>query len=220
VISSTKTNAIKAARSMIRLSCSLQDKQKVLSKYDATLPNGDLFISRSSAFKTTLSVQKDFCKDPEIISLDFNITAATKQSSVAVSGYIRDSLKRVISLMKQSSFKQVTFHLVELTKQISNFVFENSLINLWWNEVSATRGPLYFILPFFHDLSSNTPVFFNTYLSGDSIYFMMEATKLFFFKKCLGQKNKALDSAFAYESTESYRDCICLTYKGAPSYQL
>jgi hypothetical protein len=44
-------------------------------------------------------VQKDFCKDPEITAIDIKIAAATKQSSVAVLGYIRDSLKRVITLM-------------------------------------------------------------------------------------------------------------------------
>jgi RNase P/RNase MRP subunit p29 len=80
------------------------------------LPNGDPFIPRSAAFKTTLLVQKVFCKDPEITALDLKIAAAPKQSSVSVSGYIRDSLKRVITLMAQEKVKQVAFHLVELTK--------------------------------------------------------------------------------------------------------
>jgi hypothetical protein len=109
---------------MIRLSCSLQDKQTVLSKYDAALPNGDPFIPRSAAFKTTLLVKKDFCKDPEITALDLKIAAATKQSSVSVSGYNHDILKRVITLISQEKVKQVAFHLVELTKHISNCVFE------------------------------------------------------------------------------------------------
>jgi RNase P/RNase MRP subunit p29 len=108
---------------MIRLSCSLQEKQKALSKYEAALPNGDLFIPRSAAFKTTLPIQKDFCKDPEITSIDLKIAAAAKKSSVAVSGYIRDSLKGVITLTTQEKVKQVTFHLVEFTKHISNCVF-------------------------------------------------------------------------------------------------
>jgi RNase P/RNase MRP subunit p29 len=173
---------IKAARSMIRLSCSLQDKQKVLSKYDAAFLNGDLFIPRSAAFKTTLSVQKDFCKDPEITAIDMKIAAATKRSSVAVSGYIRDSLKRVITLMTQEKVKQVAFHLIELTKHISNCVFENSLTNLPWTEVSRTRRPLYCVLPFIDDLANNTPGFFSTYLSCRADEFRLEATKLFFFK--------------------------------------
>jgi RNase P/RNase MRP subunit p29 len=173
---------IESARSMIRLSCTLQDKQKVLSKYDAALPNGDPFIRRSAAFKTTLSVQKDFCKDPEITALDLKIAAATKQSSVDVSGYIRDSLKRVIILMTQENVNQVAFHLVELTKHIRNFVFENSLTNLRWTGVSATHRPLYCILPFIDGLTSNTPGVFSAYLSCRSIDFRMEATRLFFLK--------------------------------------
>jgi RNase P/RNase MRP subunit p29 len=181
---------------MIRLSRSLQDKQKVLSKYDAALPNGNPFIPRSAAFKTTLSVQKEFCKDPEITAIDIKIAAATKQSSVAVSGYIRDSLKRVITLMTQEKVKHVAFHLVELTKHISNCVFENSLTNLWWNEVSSTRRPLYCVLPFIDDLTNNTPGFFSTYLSCRADDFSMEATKLFFFKECLNKTNEAMDTAF------------------------
>jgi RNase P/RNase MRP subunit p29 len=83
-------------------------------------------------------VQKYFCKDPEITAIDLKIAATRKQSSVAVSGYIRDSLKRIITLMTQEKVKQVAFHLVELTKHIRNCVFENSLTNLRWTEVSAT----------------------------------------------------------------------------------
>jgi RNase P/RNase MRP subunit p29 len=89
------------------------------------LPNGDPFIPRSAAFKTSMPVQKDFCKDPEITALDSKIAAATKQSSVDVSGYIRDSLKRVITLMTQEKVNQVAFYLAKLTKHINNFLFKN-----------------------------------------------------------------------------------------------
>jgi RNase P/RNase MRP subunit p29 len=188
---------IKAARSMIRISCSLQDKQKVLSKYDATLPNDDPFIPRSAAFKTTLSVKRDFCQDPEITALDLKIAASTKQPSVTVLGYICDSLKRVITLMTQEKVKQVVFHLVELTKHIINSVFENSLANLRWTKFSATCLPLYYILPFINDLTSNTPGFFRAYLSCCAFDFRIDVTKLFFFKECLNKTNESMDSAFA-----------------------
>jgi hypothetical protein len=161
------------------------------------LPNGDPFIPRSPAFKTTLSVQKDFCKDPEITAIDMKIAAATKQSSVAVSGYIRDSLKRVITSITQEKVKQVAFHLVELTKHISNCMFENSLTNLRWTEATATRRPLYCVLPFIDDLTNNTPGFFSTYLSCRADEFRLEATKLFFFKECLNKTNDAMDTAFS-----------------------
>jgi hypothetical protein len=188
---------LKAARSMIRLSCSLQDKQKVLSKYNAALPNGDPFIPRSAAFKTTMSVQKDFCNDPEITAIDMKIAAATKQSLVSVSGYIRDSLRRVITLMAQEKAKQFAFHLVELTKHISNCVFEKSLTNLRWTEVSATRRPLYCVLPLIDDLTNNTPGFFSTYLSCRADEFRLEATKLSFLKECLHKTINAMDTAFS-----------------------